>query len=180
VRILLLFYCFSLTVALAAPAVAADSAWSGTWKVDYAKSNVVGDTFTYSKGPNGMIRYTYGTISYDYACDGKMYPTLPGFGQTCEATSANVHDFVNYANGKKTGTGRDTLSDDGKTITGTNTTLRPDGSSETTTTVFERVSGTGGWFGTWKSTKTEDSSPATMVLAVTGRTVTSTTPWDRP
>ncbi|HEV3153195.1 MAG TPA: hypothetical protein VGZ02_05285 [Candidatus Baltobacteraceae bacterium] len=168
--------CYFLAMALTAPAVAANSPWSGTWKVDVAKSHAVGDTFTYSPGPNGAIHYSYGTISYNYKCDGKMYVTVPGFSSTCKAKGDRIHDFANYANGKATGSGEITLSADDKTMRSVFTNQRPDGSKETTTTINERVSGTNGWFGTWKSTKFEDSSPATMTLDVSGTTVTSTIP----
>src|SRR6266849_2202506 len=60
-------------------AAAVDSPWVGTWKLDMAKSNFTGDTVTYSKTPAGLYHISDGsTVSYDFAVDGKEYPTSSG------------------------------------------------------------------------------------------------------
>lgn len=162
---------------LSAPAQAADSPWSGTWNLDTAKSQMTGSTFTISKGTNTALHYSDGAVvSYDYACDGKIYTTIPGFSMQCKNASPTVRDVTFMANGKETGTAHEHLSGDGNTWTTTFVALRPDGTKETTTSVNKRVSGTSGWFGTWKAAKVQDNAPSTMHLAVTGKSVAFAVP----
>jgi len=60
----------------AGTALAADSPWSGTWKLDPSQSHFTGDTFTLAKGPGDLLHYSDGsTASYDFGVDGKEYKT---------------------------------------------------------------------------------------------------------
>ena len=63
-----------LLVFAAFPALA-QSPWNGTWKLNQARSHMTGDTFTLTKA-GGKYHYDGGSVQYDYACDGKDYPTL--------------------------------------------------------------------------------------------------------
>src|SRR6478752_4863308 len=71
----------------ASAALAADSPWVGTWKLDEARSHLTGDTFTYSQGPGAMLHYSDGVnVSYDFGLDGKEYPAA--FGRVTSWTVA--------------------------------------------------------------------------------------------
>src|ERR1700719_3316258 len=65
---------------LAVPALSAAAAndpWTGTWKLDPAKSHFTGDTFTYSKLANGLMHYSNGsTQGFDFGIDGKEYSAV--------------------------------------------------------------------------------------------------------
>ena len=81
---------FALTAALISvslcSALTAGSPFNGTWKFNPAKSQLTGDTFTYSAGPDGKLHFSDGGAwEFDFALDGKPYKT-PG-GSLCQATS---------------------------------------------------------------------------------------------
>jgi hypothetical protein len=68
-----------LSLAAVSPcfAAAADSPWNGTWKENEAKSTLSGNTVTYMAKRGGQFHYSNGgSIEYDFACDGKAYPTI--------------------------------------------------------------------------------------------------------
>jgi hypothetical protein len=56
------------------------------------------------------------------------------------------------------------LSPDGKTLTSTYKGTKPSGEAFEDATVFQRVSGTAGLAGTWKSAKVQISSPDTLQI----------------
>ncbi len=149
----------ALACALTLPALAA-SPWDGTWKLDPAKSNFTGGTFTVTKTASGMWHFTDGTVSYDYAPDGKPYSVLtPENTFTYKLADDHTGDFVNMVKGKVTSKMHETLSADGKTLTDETTSYRPDGTTATSKSVSTRI-GTGtGFLGTWKSTEVKMSAP---------------------
>lgn len=148
-------------------AVAADSPWIGTWKFNADKSHLTGQTFTYSKGPGGLLHYEDGsTASFDFGLDGKEYKTWANRTTTWTAAGKNTWDTVSKADGKVLAKGHFVLSDDGKTLTMTFTGTRPDGSAMHEEDVFSRVSGTDGLVGTWRTAKvTAPSGPQTFVIS---------------
>jgi hypothetical protein len=163
----------TLSLSLAAfacgSALAADSPWVGTWKLDPAKSHFTGDTFTYSKAANGMMRYSDGSASdYDFAVDGKPYKSL---NRTIvwSHPSPDTWDSQISVNGNAEGTARRLLSADGKTLTFTMKGTRPDGSPYDEQAVYERVGAGEGLLGTWRSVKsTSGGAPQTFVISSPG------------
>lgn len=166
----------SLLALPAGSALAADSPWTGTWKIDPAQSHFTGDTFTYAKGAGNMLHYSDGsTASYDFGVDGKEYKTWANRTTTWTVVGNNAWDSVTKADGKVLSKGHRELSADGKTLTMTFTGTRPDGTAFHEEDVYQRVSGTDGLIGTWRSTKVSEpngpqefvmSSPAPGVLHV--------------
>jgi hypothetical protein len=167
------FLLCSLLALAAGSALATDSPWTGTWKLDPAKSHFTGDTFAYSKGPGTMLHYSDGSTSYDFGLDGKEYKAWANRTTTWAATGKNTWESVTKADGNVLSKGHRELSADGKTLTMTSTGTRPDGAAFHEEDVYERVSGTDGLIGTWRSTKYSDppgphefviSSPAPGVV----------------
>jgi hypothetical protein len=155
-------------------AFAAESPWSGTWKIDPAQSHLTGDTFTLTKGPGSLLHYADGsTASYDFGVDGKEYKTWSNRTTIWTPAGNNTWDTVTQADGKVLVKSHRQLSADEKTLTITFTGTRPDGTAFRDEEVFDRVSGTSGLIGTWRSVKVSDptgprefviSSPASGVL----------------
>ena len=146
-------------------ALAADNPWVGTWKLDAAKSHFTGDTFTYSKGPNGLIHYSDGsTTQYDFGTDGKEYKTWAGRMTTWTAAGPTTWNTVTKQDGAVVYQTRRELSADGKTLTLTTTSNKPDGSPVGEVAVYERVGKGKGLLGKWRSTKTDIASPSAMVI----------------
>ena len=158
----------------AGSALAADSPWTGTWKLDPTQSHFTGDSFTLSKAPGKMLHYSDGsTASFDFAIDGKEYKSWANRTTTWTPAGNNAWETVTQAEGRVLAKSHRQLSADGKTLTITSTGTRPDGTSFHEEEVFTRASGSAGLIGTWRSIKVSEpnapgefviSSPATGVL----------------
>jgi hypothetical protein len=147
-------------------AFAAESSWVGTWKLDPSKGHIVGDTFDYSKAPNGLIHYSDGsTASFDFGLDGKEYKSWGNHTTTWTATGNNSWKAVTKQDGVVIYETRRELSADGKTLTITTTSNRPDGTPSNDVTVFTRVGGGTGLIGKWRSTKVEIPSPSVFTIS---------------
>jgi hypothetical protein len=155
---------FFAPLSLTASAHAA-SPWDGTWNLNRAKSHLTGDSFTYTKLPNGMWHFAYGNIGYDFAPDGKSYPSFdPEHPVTTTANGDHALTIVTSFKGKPTSTIQETLSPDGQTLTDVTTGVHPDGSSYTTTVVSKRSGPGTDFFAKWVSTKEESNTKATFTL----------------
>lgn len=161
-----LILCAMLTLPAGA-AIAADSPWNGTWKLDPAKSHLTGQTFTYSARPNGMLHYEDGsTASFDFGLDGKEYKTWADRTVSWNAAGKNSWDTVTRSAGKVLSKGHYALSGDGRTLTMSFDGMRPDGQAFHEEDVFTRVSGADGLAGTWRSSKvTNPTGPQTFIMS---------------
>ena len=166
-------YIAALAAALTIPALAGSASWNGTWKLNLAKSQMTGDSFTYSMNPNGTIHYTNGgTVAYNFACDGKDYTQIADYTTACKKVSATVYEGTDKQNGKVLSTWRRVLSADGKSMTITSTGMQPDGKTYTDVNTYERVSGTSGLAGEWKNVKATSNVAGTLTIALSGNTIT--------
>src|SRR5665213_1295945 len=165
----------AMVLAASTPSTRANSPWDGTWKLDRSRSHLTGQTITLSKINNGKWRYSDGTISYEFALDGKPVKTL---GDETMAATADGDHALNLVFKAKAAQSQAhlVLSADGKTITEHSTGTRPDGSTTEETGAMERLGKGSGFAGTWKTTKTESSSGDQFVLATDGDRIK----WDWP
>jgi len=156
----------SLAALTCGSALAADSPWVGTWKLDPAKSHFTGDTFSYSQAANGMLRYADGSAGgYEFAIDGKPYKSL-NRTVTWSQAGPDTWDSQVRLDGKLIGTTHRVLSADGRTLTLTFKGTRPDGQSVADEAVYERVGAGEGLLGTWRSVKsTSGGAPQTFVIS---------------
>jgi hypothetical protein len=157
----------SLAVVIAAAAVfAADSPFAGTWKLNPAKSEFTGTTIAFEQAAGGAMKMTSDGQSYTFKVDGKSYPAA--FGAT--ATWTQVDPATWQAAYKKADTGLAlstttlALAPDGKSLTVTNGGTTPSGEKFESSALFQRVAGTAGLAGTWKSTKVQISSPDVLQI----------------
>jgi len=156
-----------LAMAAVSPCFAADSPWNGTWKENAARSRFSGDTVTYTrKGPGQYHFSNGGSIEYDFACDGKPYPTLGDRTLTCTGRSATGFDFVAAAHGTVLSKSHRTFSPDGATMMVHGTAMRPDGSSYNFDETLKRLSGTKGLEGKWLDVRDKSNSANVMVIAI--------------
>lgn len=156
----------ALAVFAALPVLAAENPWLGTWKLDTAKSNFTGDTFTFSKAANGKLHFSDGsTENYDFAVDGKPYKSYENRTATWTADGANAWKEIVDADGKTLVTIHRKLSPDGKTLSNTYTGTKPDGTSFNDDDTYTRVTGTKGIEGKWRSTKVTISAPNDFVIS---------------
>ena len=153
----------ALLGAASGPALAADSPFAGTWKLDIARSHLTGDTMDYTKTATGMHVYD-GALGYDFAMDGKDYPTLPGYTTSWTKTGPMSWDTVYKSGGKVVSKGQRMISADGATLTANYVQYRPDGTTAKGSTVYKRVSGAGGLAGKWKDVKVEATDDLMRVM----------------
>lgn len=143
--------------------------WDGTWKLNEAKSKMTGYTFTIEAKGN-MMHISSGSASYDFACDGKAYPTVSGQTLTCTGSPAEGYHNVTKFGDKILYESHRTLSTDGKTLTVQGTETRPDGSTQNYTNVYNRESGTSGLVGKWVNVKSQGVA-GTVVIETKGNWV---------
>jgi hypothetical protein len=155
-----------LVLIAAAALLAADSPFAGTWKLNPAKSEFTGTTIAFEQAAGGGMKMTADGQSYTFKVDGKSYPAFMGTA----AIWTQVNPTTWQAAYKKSDTGLAlftqvlVLSPDGKTLTSTYKGTKPSGETFEDATVFQRVSGTAGLAGTWKSAKVQISSPDTLQI----------------
>jgi hypothetical protein len=158
----------ALAVGASVPALALAGPFDGTWKLDTAKSKFTGDTLTYTKTATGYHFSNGGPMSYDFAIDGKDNTLVPGRTVAWSRASDGGWDVVSKASGKVISRAHRTVSADGKTLSGSYTEYRPDGTTVHETDVYTRVSGDKGLAGKWRDTKVQASSDTMKIATSSG------------
>ena len=161
--------CAVFMLGVAAPIfAAAESPWDGMWQVNEAKSKFTGRTFTISE-KGGMMHYSNGgPVEYDFACDGKAYPTVAEHTFACSKTGETTYETVSKVKGQETSRSQREISRDGKTMMITVTGRGVDGSTYDQKVTFARVAGTHGLVGTWKTVKDVYSGTEIMKVRMAG------------
>lgn len=154
-----------MIAAVALPAFAAENPWFGTWKLDPAKSHMTGDTFTYTKGADGMDEYSNGALSFKFTANGIDYPVFGEATMNWVATGPNEWKETDKVKGAVTGTSDIKLTPDCKTMTMTNTANRPDDTTGNSVAVYTKVKSDGCLEGKWKSTRVNMSAPSGFVIS---------------
>lgn len=152
----------------AVPALALAGPFDGTWKLDTARSKFTGDTITYNKTDTGYHYSNGSTVSYNFAVDGKDYPTIPGRTVAWTKAPDGSFDVVAKANGKVVSKAHRTVSRIGRTMTTTYTEYRPDGTTVHETDTYTRVTGGTGLPGEWRDTKVQASSETMKIATSAG------------
>ncbi len=151
-----------LVLAAVIAVTATESPFVGRWKLNPEKSQFTGTTMTVDQLPSGEMRLTVEGQSYTFKADGKEYPAIFGSTAAWKEVDANTWEVTYKAKGTVLSTDRQSLSQDGKTLTVISKGTKPDGASFENTAIFQRVSGGPGLAGRWKATKVAISSPETM------------------
>lgn len=165
---------------LSIPAFPANEPFAGTWKFNREKSDLKGQTETIASLGDNKFRFSYGTaVSFDIKADGTDQTSLPGATLAITVKDPNTWEFVSKTNGTKTGTGIWTLSADGKSILNKFKGTRPDGSEVETTGALKRVSGSGGFAGTWQVTDVSIDNPSLLQIETSTGGLVVTYPSDK-
>jgi hypothetical protein len=125
--------------------------WNGTWKLDPAKSDNPGTTFTVSMSPDGVYRSGSGASAANFRCDGKGYKSLEIFTFFCTQESKSDLEITEFKNGSKARAVHWQLSPDGKMLTVHSTSLQADGSAKSKENRYSRTSGSTGFAGGWRN-----------------------------
>jgi hypothetical protein len=155
-----------LLAGYAGSAMAADSPLAGNWKLNVEKSKLTGDTLTYSATSTGYHYSNGATLEYDFAADGKDYPMISDRKVAWAKSGENAWDsVVKDDKGTVLSKSHRVLSEDGKRLTVTYTSYRPDGTTGNGTDEYARLSGSKGLLGKWKDVKSNEASTS-MTIAV--------------
>lgn len=146
-----------LAVLPSTPAFAQDNPALGTWKLNVAKSKFTGvpapKELTRALDADGdSVKYTFAgtaadgsSVAYSFTLkyDGKDYPvegTAPGGFDQIAITKVNAHTYtvVQKRGGKQAGSGKVTVSKDGKTTTVVLKYTGADGKSASTTSLYDK------------------------------------------
>jgi hypothetical protein len=172
----LAFALVSLTIA-AQYASAADSPFAGTWKFNSEKSKLTGDTFTYTATSTGFRYSDGGTFDYDFAIDGKDYPTFSGRKVSWTKAGENAWDSVLHdGNDVVLSKVHRVLSADGKKLTISYTNYKPDGTTGGGSDEYVRISGASGLAGKWKDVKSKQDGDSVEISVPAPGQVTIVTP----
>ena len=149
----------------AATLAAADMPYAGKWKMNPAKSDFGAATITYSQLPTGEWQFSADGVSYKFKMDGKEYPNGMGDTAAWKSTGANSWEVAWKINGKFPSTDTLKLSADGKSLTLNTKGAKPNGDAIDDTATYQRVSGSAGLAGKWKTRNVKSSSPGILELA---------------
>jgi hypothetical protein len=163
-----LFRAAVIIVAGAAALTAADAAYVGKWKLNPAKSNFGETTVTFEQAPGGGFKLTSSGQSFTFNTDGKDYPTPFGTVDVWKSQDAYTWEETTKTNGKVTSTTRWKLSPDGKSLTADSKNIKADGQTSNDSQTFQRVSGSSGLAGKWKTMNVKIGSPGTVTIAANG------------
>ena len=157
-----------LAIAAVAAVAAADPPYIGKWKMNPAKSDFGETTVTYEQLPSGEMQATQAGVSYKFKLDGKEYPATFGSTATWKTLSANSWETTWKLNGKVLTTDTLTLSPDGKAMSVNSKGKKPNGETLDDTVIAERVSGSSGLAGKWKTKNVKSTAPSVLEIASSG------------
>ncbi len=156
-----------LCLAAAGALSAADLPYAGKWKMNPAKSNLAGTAVTYQKLAGGEWQATADGNTYKFKMDGAENPDGLGDTAAWKMVDGNTWQTVWKTNGKVVGTDTLRLGQDGM-LTVTSKGTHPNGEAFEDTAVLQRVSGSGGLEGKWKTKSVQMSSAMDIELAPNG------------
>lgn len=155
-------------LAAAGMLAAGDFPYFGKWKFNPVKSDFGESTITLAQTASSEMQYTADGQTYIFKIDGKDYPALAGQTAAWKQIDANSWETINKLNGKVLGTDSSKLSADGRVLTIESKGPKPGGGTFDNTVVLQRVSGSTGIVGKWKTKSLKSSSPETIELAPSG------------
>ena len=159
--------CLAAALSCAMATAMAETPFAGTWKVDYSKSHVTGQTVSFTSEAGEKVRFTYPGGSYTFIVDGSDSTNY--VGETVQWKQIDDHTWKELTKeGSIVVTHTWTLSTDGSTLTAAASGTRPSGQQIDGKETFTRIDPGKGFFGKWKSTKYEDNSPTTSQIDANG------------
>jgi hypothetical protein len=143
---------------VAIASLSASSFWTandpfvGKWRLDVSRSTIVDEMRVAAVG-RGRYRFNFeGAPSETIVADGSDQPGLPGTTLSVKAEDPRTLTVVRKKDGRTIVSASWKLSQDGRTLRDTFTSLQPDGSRLTVDYLYRRTSGTSGFAGAWEST----------------------------
>jgi len=153
---------------IALNAWAADAPYVGKWKPNVAKSDFWEQTVTYEQMAGGDMKVTASGQSWTFKTDGKDVPTPWGTMISYKSVNPTTWESSEKVNGKVTSTATMKLSADSKSLTVDAKNIKAGGETSNDSQIYERVAGTSGLAGKWRTKNLKIGSPGTMTIAANG------------
>jgi hypothetical protein len=163
-----------LTLGLDLILTAADPNFSGTWKLNLAKSQLSGPVYTLEKKPSGVWHYNGGGFDADFDLAGKEYTMPSGVGVVGKELSPTSWELTFRMSGKLVSKSQVALN--GNSLMWVSDMTSPDGKSIQQTTTDTRVSGGPGFAGKWKSGDLKGASTTLQITMEGTNGITIQTP----
>jgi hypothetical protein len=155
--------CFAAVIGAASFALALETPFAGTWKLNLSKSKLAGDTVKFTPDGDGM-RITSGGESYVFRLDGGESKTRFGTA-SWKMLDDHTWEETDMVQGRLDSRATWTLSPDGKTLTEWIIGDKPGGGRFEDTSTFVRIAGNRGLAGSWKDREYKGSSPSLLVIS---------------
>jgi hypothetical protein len=163
-----------LTLAVTSVLNAAEPNFSGTWKLNLAKSKLGGTMYTIDKKPTGMWHYSGGGFEADFDLTGKENTMPSGVSVIGKELSPTSWELTFRMNGKTISTSRLTVTGDfmamASDATGADGKIVQQSSTDT------RVSGGPGFAGKWKSGEMKGASTTLQITMEGAKGITVSFP----
>jgi len=154
-----------LPLAVTTTLTAVDPSFSGTWKLNLAKSQLSGTMYSIDQKPSGLMHYSGGGFEADFDLTGKEYKMPSGVSVIGKELSPTSWELTFRMNGKALSKSRMTVN--GNSMTVASEVTGPDGKSVQQMSTDTRVSGGPGFVGKWKTGEMKGAS-TTMQITMEG------------
>lgn len=158
-----------LMLLLAGASHAQAPSFTGTWKLNLAKSQLTGQTVTIEQKPGGLFRFDMQGYAFDFSADGKEHPMPDGETTAWRQVSPTLWESTNRVKGQVVSTYRSEIK--GNTLSVMMRVVTPGAPPLETASTWTRMSGGPGLAGRWKSTEIKGAAP-TLELSVQDDRVT--------
>jgi len=147
---------------------AADPSYVGKWKMNPAKSDFGETTITFAQAPADSMQMTVDGQTYTFKTDGKDYDGMFGSKMSWKVLNDGEWEATNKMGDKVLSTETYKVSADGKSLELVSKGTSPAGTPFDNSVTYQRMSGTSGMAGKWKTKKMKLSSPQTIELVASG------------
>jgi len=140
---------FVMALVVTSSLIAAEPNFTGTWKLNLAKSQLSGPVYTFEKKASGVMHYDGGGFNTDFDLTGKEYTMPSGVSVAGKELSPTSWELTFRMNGKVISKSRVSLN--GNSLSWVSDITNPEGKAVQQTSTDTRVSGGPGFVGKWKS-----------------------------
>jgi len=139
--------------------------FSGTWKLNLAKSQLSGTVYTFEKNRSGVWHYSGGGFDADFDLAGKEYTMPSGASITGKELSSTSWELSFGMKGKSISKSKVTLH--GDSLMWASDVTTPEGKTVQQTSTDTRMSGGPGFAGKWKAGNPQGAS-TTLKITMQG------------
>ncbi|MDT8070093.1 MAG: hypothetical protein ROO76_18155 [Terriglobia bacterium] len=160
--------CMAVLLALASASMFAQSPFDGKWQLNQQKSDMTGHTMKIEDAGNGAIKFVGPNFTTTVKTDGTKAQTPAGATMAMQKKSDDSYHETDWMKGKEISQSDWTLSNDGKNLTIHEYGTNPNGEKFDNTTDYNRLSGSDGLIGEWKTSSVRIGTPEWFTMKLSG------------